>query len=130
MIDKPSSNLGRAVRSWLARPIQISGALLIVMALLLIVVTTFATSRVSRDNSELSTEMHLVTGVVDGVQFDGTGICVRTGSEQGECYEAVNVLQPLPQVGQRVRMLYAAVPLTPEADARAYRIVAIEILPN
>jgi hypothetical protein len=115
--------------AWFVRPVAAPLGLLLLIAALLVGTTAWATRMIDSRQNGPTTELHTVTGTVDGVQSDGSGICVKIGDEpSGECFEATDVLNPLPRVGQRVRMVYAEVPYTPGSPASTNRIVAIEIL--
>lgn len=118
----------RRAGGWLTRPCSIPRWLGIVIVVAAAAAAGWATHWVDTNARARTTELHSLTGVVDGVQLDGSGICIKVDDRPGECYEAVNVLNPLPKVGDRVSVIYALVPYSPNSGVSAYRIVSIEIL--
>lgn len=116
---------------WLAGRTTVARWWLVVLALAA-AGATFAVDRELRPDGASSTQLHTVTGVVEFVQADGSGLCLTKDTEPpelgGECYEAVNVLRPMPAAGQRVSLTYALVPYSPGSPGSTNRVVAIKIL--
>jgi len=75
---------------------------------------------------DLDVELHLLEGTVDSVNADGAHVCLV----DLECFQATNLLDPIPQVGDWVRIVYGPMPIDPELGAKTNKLVAIEILPR
>lgn len=117
--------------------------MLALAAVALIGLTAVVTNRLSTDDpSRFTTELHVTTGVVDAVQgFDAGGasnervVCVVADrAVASDCYRVPVGLvpDPMPQIGQRVRILHGFMVenLTDPRTSRRNSVVAIEILPD
>lgn len=116
--------------TWFTRQISIPQGILVAGAIVVVLLTATITSIVQSESSKLETELITVEGIVEGVDADGSSVCIRQEqTAEPECYQAVNALVPAPIVGGRIRILYGSVPIDPDStDLRAYRIVAFKIL--
>lgn len=134
---------GESYAGRLARPLPLARWVLALVAVALVGFTAAITYQFASDNgSRLVTEFRITTGIVDGTQGfdsaapDGERVLCVSPEEGGasECYYVQPGMrpEPLPRVGQRVRILRGFVVddlVHPEAGRRN-SVVAVEILPG